>query len=93
MRNFRSGGRKKSIAKFIDIRPEYANLKVGNKEKVVPPQELKLKQVIVLRPGEKIPVDCVVTHGAGTIDTKALTGESEPKRSGPAINSTAEALI
>ena len=73
------GRTKKSIAKFIDIRPEYANLKVGNKEKVVPPQELKLKQVIVLRPGEKIPVDCVVTHGAGTIDTKALTGESEPK--------------
>lgn len=73
------GRTKKSIAKFIDIRPEYANLKVGNKEKVVPPQELKLKQVIVLRPGEKIPVDCVVTHGAGTIDTKALTGESKPK--------------
>ena len=73
------GRTKKSIAKFIDIRPEYANLKVGNKEKVVPPQELKLKQVIVLRPGEKIPVDSVVTHGAGTIDTKALTGESEPK--------------
>ena len=72
------GRTKKSIAEFIDIRPEYANLKVGNKEKIVPPQELELKQIIVLRPGEKIPVDCVVTQGAGTIDTKALTGESEP---------------
>ena len=73
------GKTKKSIAKFIDIRPEYANLKVGNKEKIVPPQELELKQVIVLRPGEKIPVDSVVTSGSGTEDMKALTGESEPK--------------
>lgn len=70
---------KKSIAKFIDIRPEYANLKVGNTEKIVPPQELELKQVIVLRPGEKIPVDAVVTMGSGTVDMKALTGESEPR--------------
>ena len=73
------GRTKKSIAEFIDIRPEYANLKVGNKEKIVPPQELELKQIIVLRPGEKIPVDCVVTQGSGTIDTKALTGESKPR--------------
>ncbi len=70
---------KKSIAQFIDIRPEYANLKVGNKEKIVPPQELQLRQVIVLRPGEKIPVDAVVTMGTGSVDMKALTGESEPR--------------
>lgn len=70
---------KKSIAKFIDIRPEYANLKVGETEKIVPPQELLLGQIIVLRPGEKIPVDAVVTEGSGTVDMKALTGESEPR--------------
>lgn len=70
---------KKSIAEFIDLRPEYANLKVGNTEKIVPPQELKERQIIVLRPGEKIPVDAVVTFGNGTIDTKAITGESEPR--------------
>ena len=70
---------KKSIAEFIDLRPEYANLKVGSKEKIVPPQELKEKQIIVLRPGEKIPVDAVVTFGSGTIDTKAITWEAEPK--------------
>ncbi len=73
------GKTKKSIAEFIDIRPEYANLKVGNTEKVVPPQQLELKQTIVLRPGEKIPVDSVVTSGTGAIDMKALTGESEPR--------------
>lgn len=70
---------KKSIAKFIDIRPEYANLKVGDTEKIVPPQELSKGQIIVLRPGEKIPVDAVVTSGTGTVDMKALTGESEPR--------------
>ena len=73
------GKTKKSIAEFIDIRPEYANLKVGNTEKVVPPQQLELKQTIILRPGEKIPVDSVVTSGTGAVDMKALTGESEPR--------------
>lgn len=73
------GKTKKSIAEYIDIRPEYANLKVGNTEKVVPPQQLELKQTIVLRPGEKIPVDSVVTSGTGAVDMKALTGESEPR--------------
>ena len=71
---------RKSITEYIDILPEYANLKVGrNEEKIVPPQELKLRQVIVIRPGEKIPVDVVVTLGTGTVDMKALTGESTPK--------------
>ena len=73
------GRTKKSIAEFIDIRPEYANLKAGDKEKIVPPQQLELKQVIVLRPGEKIPVDSVVISGTGAVDMKALTGESEPR--------------
>ena len=73
------GRTKKSIAEFIDIRPEYANLKAGDKEKIVPPQQLELKQIIVLRPGEKIPVDSVVISGTGAVDMKALTGESEPR--------------
>ena len=68
---------KKSIARFIDIRPEYANLKEAGRERVVEPQDLKPKQIIVLKPGEKIPVDAVVTMG--TIDMKALTGESTPR--------------
>ena len=73
---------KKSIAKFIDIRPEYANLKIGNTEKIVPPQELNLRQTIVLHPGDKIPVDAVVTSGTGTVDMKALTGEPVTVRIG-----------
>src|SRR5699024_1020581 len=70
---------KKSISRFIDVRPEYANLKVGETEKIVPPQELLLGQIIVLKPGEKIPVDAVVTMGTGTVDMKALTGEAKPR--------------
>lgn len=70
---------KKAISELIDIRPEYANLKVGNSEKVVDPRELEVRQVIVLKPGEKIPVDAVVTSGTSTVDMKALTGESEPR--------------
>lgn len=70
---------KKSIAEYIDIRPEYANLKIGKEEKIIPPQELAEGQIIILRPGEKVPVDCVVTDGTGTVDLKALTGESRLK--------------
>ncbi len=69
---------KKSIVKFMDIRPEFANRKVGNREENVPPAKLKRGDVIVIRPGEKIPVDAVITAGSSTVDMKALTGESEP---------------
>ncbi len=70
---------KKSIARFIDIRPEYANLKEAGRERVVEPQDLQPRQIIVLKPGEKIPVDAVVTMGTGSVDMKALTGESTPR--------------
>lgn len=69
----------KSIAEFIDLRPEYANLKEGDQERIVSPENLKKGQIIVLRPGERIPVDAVVTAGEGTVDEKALTGEAEPR--------------
>lgn len=69
---------KKSIAKYMDIRPESATRKVGNREESVMPENLKRGDVIVIRPGEKIPVDAVVTAGSSMVDLKALTGESEP---------------
>ncbi len=69
---------KKSIAKYMDIRPESATRKVGNREESVMPESLKRGDVIVIRPGEKIPVDAVVTAGSSMVDLKALTGESEP---------------
>lgn len=68
----------KSISDYIDLRPEYANLKIGDTEKTVLPRELELDQEIILRPGERIPIDAIVTAGTGHVDMKALTGESEP---------------
>ena len=68
----------KSIKKFMDIRPQYANLKVRDKEVQVLTEELKVKQVIIIKPGERIPVDAVVTQGKSILDTKALTGEAKP---------------
>lgn len=70
---------KKSIAEYMDIRPAYANLKGRGGETMVSPSELKRGHIIVIRPGEKIPVDAVVIQGKSMVDTKALTGESEPK--------------
>lgn len=70
---------RKSIEEFIDIRPGYANLKEETQERVVSPENLQPGQVIILRPGERIPVDAVVTAGSGTVDEKALTGEAEPR--------------
>lgn len=70
---------KKSIAEYMDIRPDYANRKIHGKEAIVDPAELKPGHIIVIKPGEKIPVDAVVTLGSSMIDTKALTGEAEPR--------------
>ncbi len=70
---------KRSIARFMDIRPEYANRKMHGREEKVHPGELSPRQIIVIKPGERIPVDAVVTLGTSMVDTKALTGESEPR--------------
>lgn len=70
---------RRSVADLLDIRPESAILKEEGGERTVLPRELKKGQTILLRPGEKIPVDAVVTEGSSMIDMKALTGESDPK--------------
>ncbi|MDF2588135.1 MAG: heavy metal translocating P-type ATPase [Anaerocolumna sp.] len=70
---------RRSIADLMDIRPDYANLKVGNETKKVSPEEVKLGDVIVVKPGEKVPMDGKVIEGTSMVDTKALTGESVPR--------------
>ena len=70
---------KKAIAQYIDIRPEYAHVKLGGSIIDVESGYLEPRQIIVIKPGEKIPVDAVVTQGSGLVDMKALTGESVPK--------------
>lgn len=70
---------RKSIAKLMDIRPEYANLKIGNDTKKVSPNDVRVGDIIIIKPGEKVPLDGVIIEGASSVDTKALTGEAVPQ--------------
>ena len=72
------GRSRKSIAKLMDIRPDYAVvIRNGNEEKVSP-DEVSVGETIIIRPGEKIPLDGVITEGTSSVNTAALTGESAP---------------
>ena len=70
------GKSRKSIAELMEIRPDYANLKLGTDVKVVSPYDVEVGDLIVVKPGEKIPLDGTVVDGISMIDTSALTGES-----------------
>lgn len=70
---------RKSISALMDIRPDYANLLKGEEEEKVDPDDVKIGDIIVVKPGEKIPLDGVVIEGESLIDTMALTGESVPR--------------
>jgi Cd2+/Zn2+-exporting ATPase len=70
---------RRSISDLMDIRPDYANVKRGDEIVTVDPQEIRIGDVIVIKPGEKIPIDGKVLEGRSMIDTSALTGESVPR--------------
>ena len=70
---------RKSIVSLIDIRPDYANIKVEKRIKKVSPEKIKVGEIIVVKPGEKVPLDGKIVKGASTFDTSALTGESLPR--------------
>ena len=70
---------RKSISSLMDIRPDYANKLVDGEVVVVDPEEVKIGDIIVIKPGERIPLDGVIVKGNSSLDTKALTGESLPK--------------
>ena len=73
---------RKSISDLMNIKPDFANLKVGNDIKKVSPEEVKVNDLIVIKPGEKVPLDVIVIEGSSTGDTAALTGESLPREFG-----------
>ena len=73
------GKSRKSIASLMDIRPDYANVKKGDELVKVDPDELQIGDIIVIKAGEKIPLDGKVIEGSSMIDTSALTGESVPR--------------
>ena len=71
---------RKSISSLMDIRPDYANVLRDGKEGKIDPDEVKIGELIIVKPGEKIPLDGVVEEGTSFVDTKALTGEPMPKK-------------
>ena len=73
------GKSRKSISNLMDIRPDYANIEVDGKLEQVSPDEVEKGRVIIVRPGEKVPIDGIVLEGSSSLDTKAITGESLPK--------------
>ncbi len=70
---------RKSIASLMDIRPDYANVKIDGKLEKKSPEEVKIGDTIVVKPGEKVPLDGIVMEGTSMLDTAALTGESVPR--------------
>lgn len=73
------GKSRKSITELMDIRPDYANIEADGKLEQVSPDEVEIGSVIVVQPGEKVPIDGVVCEGSSTLNTSALTGESVPR--------------
>ena len=74
---------RKSIASLMDIRPDYANIEKDGKVLKVDPDDVKIGDIIIIKPGEKVPLDGIVIEGNTSLDTKALTGESLPREVTP----------
>lgn len=73
------GRSRKSISSLMDIRPDYANLEKNGGIIEADPDEVSIGDIIVIRPGERIPLDGVIIEGSTSVDTSALTGESVPR--------------
>ena len=73
------GKSRRNISALMDIRPDYANIEVDGKLEKVDPDEVSVGSIIVVQPGEKVPLDGVIIDGASTLNTSALTGESLPR--------------
>lgn len=71
---------RKSISSLMDIKPEYANLKVGDDIKIIKPEEVHIGDVVVIKQGEKIPLDGIVVKGEASLNTSSLTGESKLRK-------------
>jgi len=79
LQNLAAGRSRRSIAALMDIRPDTANLVINDGIKVVSPTSIKIGESILIRPGEKVPLDGIVVEGTSMVDTSALTGESVPR--------------
>lgn len=77
--NYAVGKSRRNISELMDIRPDYANIEVDGEITQVDPDEVEIGTVIVVQPGEKVPIDGVVEQGKASLNTSALTGESKPR--------------
>ena len=77
------GKSRRNISDLMDIRPDYANIEKDGKLEQVDPDEVEIGSVIVVQPGEKVPIDGVIIEGSTTLNTSALTGESLPRNAKP----------
>lgn len=77
------GKSRKNISALMDIRPDYANVMRGDQMERVDPEQVALGEILVIQPGEKVPMDGVVLEGMSSVNTSALTGESLPRDVGP----------
>lgn len=77
------GKSRRNISQLMDIRPDYANIEQDGVLEQVDPDEVEVGTIIVVQPGEKVPIDGVIVEGASTLDTSALTGESLPRETAP----------
>lgn len=73
------GKSRKNISELMDIRPDYANVEVDGELEQVDPDEVEIGTIIVVQPGEKVPIDGIIVEGKSTLNTSALTGESVPR--------------
>ena len=73
------GKSRKNIAELMDIRPDYANIEKDGKLEQVSPDSVEIGSIIIVQPGEKVPLDGIITEGHSTLNTSALTGESLPR--------------
>ena len=73
------GKSRKNISELMDIRPDFANVEINGKLEKVDPEEVAIGTVITVQPGEKVPIDGIVTEGSSSLNTSALTGESLPQ--------------
>ena len=74
------GKSRRNISDLMDIRPDYANVEREGRLEKVDPDEVEIGTIIVVQPGEKIPIDGVIVEGKATLNTSALTGESLPRK-------------
>lgn len=77
------GKSRRNISQLMDIRPDYANIEQDGALEQVDPDEVEVGTIIIVQPGEKVPIDGVIVEGSSTLDTRALTGESLPRETAP----------